>query len=175
MGNPLHFFSVLFARLWRPRDMPDIRNFRTLHGQIGKAAEPPDAPCRTLAQGALLRESLPDDADRAELIDQIGSTPRREGEDDFPRLTTPIVRTGDPITIHKFITEVPAKKLSDEDLAKIIEENKKILAMVLSGEMEARARLQRAKRTGAAIQSKFIELTTENPKFQSQDLRRWDL
>ncbi|MEY5100296.1 MAG: hypothetical protein RJA36_3015 [Pseudomonadota bacterium] len=66
-----HRFSELFAQLGLASDGQSIAAFITRHGPLAPAVRLEDAPFWTPAQSAWLREELQDDADWAELIDQL--------------------------------------------------------------------------------------------------------
>ncbi len=71
MEPTVHRFRDLFAQLGLPSDNESIGRFiesnRPLPGDVLLA----DAPCWTPAQAALLKEQLRQDADWAEVIDQL--------------------------------------------------------------------------------------------------------
>lgn len=66
-----HRFCELFAQLGLPSGQEDIRAFLGRHGPLPEAVALPDAPFWTPAQAALLREGLAQDADWAEVVDQL--------------------------------------------------------------------------------------------------------
>lgn len=71
MDLPVHHFSELFAQLGLPTDEAGIRAFIRGHTPLDPRIALPDAPFWTPAQAALLREELLEDADWAELVDQL--------------------------------------------------------------------------------------------------------
>lgn len=77
MDRPLHRFSDLFAQLGLPRDEQSIRGFLTANSPLDEAVPLPDAPFWTAAQATFLRDSLLEDSDWAELVDQLSEALRR--------------------------------------------------------------------------------------------------
>lgn len=77
MDRPLHRFSDLFAQLGLPNDEPGIRNFLTNNSPLDEAVPLPEASFWTPAQATFLRESLLEDSDWAELVDQLSEALRR--------------------------------------------------------------------------------------------------
>lgn len=71
MEKPFHHFSELFAQLGLPSDEAGIRRFITLHRPLMPAVRLADAPCWNEAQAHFLREAIAQDADWAELVDQL--------------------------------------------------------------------------------------------------------
>lgn len=71
MDQPIHHFSDLFAQLGLPADAPAIAQFIAAHAPLAPDIELPDAPFWTPAQAGFLREEKRDDADWAELVDQL--------------------------------------------------------------------------------------------------------
>jgi hypothetical protein len=80
MNTPVHHFSDLFAQLGLPSDEPGIRQFIAAHAPLAPGLKLPEAPFWTPAQAAFLRESLQQDADWAELADQLSAALRPEGK-----------------------------------------------------------------------------------------------
>ncbi|MBC9072160.1 DUF2789 domain-containing protein [Thauera sp. CAU 1555] len=76
MESPTHAFSDLFAQLGLPNDNEAIRRFIDGHRPLPDEVELADAPFWTTAQAAFLREELRDDADWAELVDQLSAALR---------------------------------------------------------------------------------------------------
>ncbi|WP_435750607.1 DUF2789 domain-containing protein [Thauera sp. AutoDN2] len=71
MEKPIHVFSDLFAQLGLPNDAASIESFIRTHAPLAEAVKLCDAPFWTTAQAAFLREQLANDADWAELVDQL--------------------------------------------------------------------------------------------------------
>jgi hypothetical protein len=71
MDQPIHPFSELFAQLGLPADEPSIRQFIATHAPLRNDIDLADAPFWTPAQAAFLREEKLEDADWAELVDQL--------------------------------------------------------------------------------------------------------
>jgi hypothetical protein len=71
MEPTFHQFSELFAQLGLPSDEASIRAFIGTHAPLPEAVELAEAPFWTPAQAALLRDELLDDADWAEVVDQL--------------------------------------------------------------------------------------------------------
>lgn len=64
-------FAELFAQLGLPDDEASIQQFLQQHGHLPPTVRLEDAPCWTPAQARLLRESLAQDADWAEVVDRL--------------------------------------------------------------------------------------------------------
>jgi hypothetical protein len=77
MDTPLHRFNDLFAQLGLPNDEHGIRHFLSAHSPLGEAVPLPEASFWSPAQAAFLRESLLEDSDWAELVDQLSEALRR--------------------------------------------------------------------------------------------------
>lgn len=73
MEKPIHRFSELFAQLGLPADVEAIRSFIELHSPMANSARLEEAPFWSPAQAALLRELIAQDADWAEIADQLNS------------------------------------------------------------------------------------------------------
>lgn len=70
--NPSHHpFSELFKQLGLPSDPAGIRAFLAAHAPLPDGMSLADAPFWTAAQATLLREELLEDADWAEVVDQL--------------------------------------------------------------------------------------------------------
>lgn len=76
MEKSFHRFSELFAQLGLPTDETGIRAFLAEHSPLAPQLLLADAPFWTPAQAALLREELQEDADWAEVIDQLNAALR---------------------------------------------------------------------------------------------------
>ncbi|MGN6828419.1 DUF2789 domain-containing protein [Paucibacter sp. M5-1] len=71
METSFHRFSDLFAQLGLPSDEAEIRSFISSHRPLPADMRLADAPFWSPAQAALLREQVRQDADWAEVIDQL--------------------------------------------------------------------------------------------------------
>lgn len=77
MNKPAHRFTELFAQLGLPSDEQGIRGFIATHTPLAADLALPEAPFWTVAQAAFLREELLEDADWAEVVDQLNLALRR--------------------------------------------------------------------------------------------------
>ena len=71
MDQPIHRFSELFAQLGLASDEQAIGQFLAAHRPLADEIALADAPFWTAAQAAFLREELLEDADWAEMVDQL--------------------------------------------------------------------------------------------------------
>lgn len=71
MEKSFHRFSELFAQLGLSSDPQSIEAFLTRHSPLADGVLLADAPFWTVAQSALLREEILDDADWAEVVDRL--------------------------------------------------------------------------------------------------------
>ncbi|MGN5479705.1 DUF2789 domain-containing protein [Cupriavidus basilensis] len=71
MEQAFHRFSELFAQLGLPNDETGIRQFIAAHRPLPGNVELADAPSWTPAQATMLRDEIADDADWAEVVDQL--------------------------------------------------------------------------------------------------------
>ncbi len=71
MDSTTHRFSDLFAQLGLPTDDAGIEAFLREHAPLAPDIELPNAPFWSTAQAAFLREEWREDADWAELVDQL--------------------------------------------------------------------------------------------------------
>ncbi|NMG16577.1 DUF2789 domain-containing protein [Aromatoleum bremense] len=71
MELPTHSLSNLFAQLGLPADEASIERFIASHSPLPENVALADAPFWTPAQAAFLREEIGDDADWAEVVDQL--------------------------------------------------------------------------------------------------------
>ena len=71
MDQPIHPFSDLFAQLGLPADEQSIRQFIASHGPLSANILLADAPFWTPSQATFLKEEKLEDADWAELVDQL--------------------------------------------------------------------------------------------------------
>ncbi|NIF19292.1 DUF2789 domain-containing protein [Pantoea sp. Cy-639] len=77
MEAPIHKFSELFKQLGLADDPVGIDQFITSHSPLKSEVKLVDAPFWNDAQRAFLRDSIGDDADWAELFDQLNEALRR--------------------------------------------------------------------------------------------------
>ena len=71
MDQSIHRFSELFAQLGLPADKPAIAQFIAAHSPLRTDIDLADAPFWTPAQATFLKEEKLEDADWAELVDQL--------------------------------------------------------------------------------------------------------
>ena len=71
MEKSFHRFSELFSQLGLPKDAAGIWEFLKAHSPLADDVLLADAPFWTPAQASLLREELLEDADWAEVVDQL--------------------------------------------------------------------------------------------------------
>ena len=71
METSYHHFCELFAQLGLPDDEPSVRAFITSHRPLPGQVRLADAPFWSESQARLLREGASDDADWAEVVDQL--------------------------------------------------------------------------------------------------------
>lgn len=71
MELPLHTMSNLFAQLGLPSDEASIDRFIATHAPLPERVPLAGAPFWTPAQAAFLREEILEDADWAEIVDQL--------------------------------------------------------------------------------------------------------
>ena len=71
MDSPIHQFSDLFAQLGLPSDEAAIQHFIATHSPLKGDIYLADAPFWTASQAAFLKEEKLEDADWAELVDQL--------------------------------------------------------------------------------------------------------
>ncbi len=79
MDKPFHRFSELFAQLGLPAEEGGIREFLAKHTPLAADILLADAPFWTPAQASLLREEILEDADWAEVVDQLNVALRSPG------------------------------------------------------------------------------------------------
>ncbi len=77
MEKPFHRFSELFKQLGLPEDEAGIAQFLQRHAPLAPHIALADAPFWSPAQAKLLREELLEDADWAEVVDQLNVALRR--------------------------------------------------------------------------------------------------
>lgn len=68
-----HRFAELFAQLGLPSDEAAIRTFLRGHAPLPDGLRLEDAPFWNAAQSELLRQELGEDADWAEVVDQLNA------------------------------------------------------------------------------------------------------
>jgi hypothetical protein len=71
MEPPTHTLQDLFLQLGLPGGEGDIDRFVAAHRPLANAIELADAPFWTPSQAQFLREEVADDADWAEVVDQL--------------------------------------------------------------------------------------------------------
>lgn len=71
MERPVHNMSNLFAQLGQPNDDAAIARFIDSHRPLESALQLHEAAFWTPSQAAFLRESILQDADWAEVIDEL--------------------------------------------------------------------------------------------------------
>lgn len=71
MDSSFHRFSELFAQLGLPAEEQAIRQFIATHSPLPGNVLLAEAPFWTSAQASLLREEILEDADWAEVVDQL--------------------------------------------------------------------------------------------------------
>jgi len=76
MDTPLHRFHDLFSQLGLPSDEAAIQQFIATHAPLAAEIALADAAFWTPAQAQFLREALAQDADWAELVDQLNAALR---------------------------------------------------------------------------------------------------
>jgi hypothetical protein len=72
MNTPTHDFAELFAQLGLPNDAHSIAVFLSAHAAKAQGVRLPDAPFWTTSQATFLRESLSQDSDWSDMVDQLG-------------------------------------------------------------------------------------------------------
>lgn len=77
MDSVNHRFHDLFAQLGLPNDAASIGQFIAAHAPLPGGMRLPEAPFWTATQAAFLRESCAQDADWAELVDQLNAALHR--------------------------------------------------------------------------------------------------
>ena len=73
MELPLHSMGNLFAQLGLPSDEAEIDGFIAAHAPLSEAVPLASAPFWSPSQACFLREEILDDADWAEVIDQLNT------------------------------------------------------------------------------------------------------
>lgn len=78
MEKSQHTLSELFAQLGLPADAAAIETFIAAHAPLPHQMVLADAPFWSPVQAGFLREELTDDADWAELVDQLDACLRKK-------------------------------------------------------------------------------------------------
>lgn len=73
METPIHSMSTLFDQLGLPSDSAAIEGFIEAHGPLPPGLALSDAPFWTSAQATFLREEIFEDADWAEVVDELNA------------------------------------------------------------------------------------------------------
>lgn len=76
MENPTHAFHELFEQLGLPSDEEGIAQFLKTHTPLAGTVALPDASFWNKAQSAFLRESLLQDTDWSQQVDQLSKALR---------------------------------------------------------------------------------------------------
>ncbi|WP_137819346.1 DUF2789 domain-containing protein [Pseudomonas sp. 2FG] len=71
MQSPMHSLPSLFKQLGLPADPASISAFISTHSPLPASLSLADASFWTAAQAAFLREEILEDADWAEVVDQL--------------------------------------------------------------------------------------------------------
>jgi hypothetical protein len=71
MQNPIHDLPALFEQLGLPAEQASIERFISTHSPLPPTCRLADAPFWTSAQASFLREEILEDADWAEVVDQL--------------------------------------------------------------------------------------------------------
>lgn len=71
MESPMHDLSALFKQLGLPADPASIDAFIARHAPLPATLALSEAPFWTAAQAAFLQEEIVEDADWAEIVDQL--------------------------------------------------------------------------------------------------------
>lgn len=77
MEKPFHGFAELFKQLGLPAGDAEIAQFLRRHAPLPARVALAEAPFWSTAQASLLREELAEDADWAEVVDQLDAALRR--------------------------------------------------------------------------------------------------
>jgi len=78
MEQSVHAFHELFEQLGLPSDPASIEAFIKAHAPLHDSVQLADAPFWTESQASFLREELREDADWAELVDQLNAALRAD-------------------------------------------------------------------------------------------------
>ncbi|MFZ2739147.1 MAG: DUF2789 domain-containing protein [Limnohabitans sp.] len=77
MNQSYHRFTELFLQLGLPSDVDGIKHFLENHSPLDPSIRLENAPFWTQAQSTLLRDEILQDADWAEVVDQLNAALRR--------------------------------------------------------------------------------------------------
>ena len=77
MNQSYHRFTELFLQLGLPSDVDGIKHFVENHSPLDPSIRLENAPFWTQAQSTLLRDEILQDADWAEVVDQLNAALRR--------------------------------------------------------------------------------------------------
>ena len=77
MNQSYHRFTELFLQLGLPSDVDGIKHFVENHNPLDPSIRLENAPFWTQAQSTLLRDEILQDADWAEVVDQLNAALRR--------------------------------------------------------------------------------------------------
>ncbi len=78
MEKTIHTMTNLFAQLGLPNSNDEIAAFIKTHSPLPEAVKLADAPWWTPSQASFLREELAEDADWAEIVDQLNAALRAQ-------------------------------------------------------------------------------------------------
>lgn len=73
MESPMHSMNNLFAQLGLPSDEASIEQFIATHSPLPHSVPLAEAPFWTPAQASFLNEKILEDADWAEVIDELNA------------------------------------------------------------------------------------------------------
>lgn len=73
MEPPVHSMNSLFDQLGLPSEETDIEDFLDAHSPLATNIPLPEAPFWSPAQASFLREKVLEDADWAEVIDELNA------------------------------------------------------------------------------------------------------
>lgn len=79
METPMHSMNSLFDQLGLPSDEEAIERFIETHSPLAPGVLLADAPFWTPAQASFLREEIIEDADWAEVVDELNAQLRAAG------------------------------------------------------------------------------------------------
>lgn len=76
MEQPIHAFHQLFEQLGLPSDNESIKQFIERHAPLAENVQLADASFWSPAQASFLREEVQEDADWAEVVDNLNAALR---------------------------------------------------------------------------------------------------
>lgn len=76
MEQPIHSMKTLFDQLGLASGEQDIARFVSIHRPLPNDMSLPEAPCWDESQAAFLRKAIAEDADWAEVVDQLNARMR---------------------------------------------------------------------------------------------------